>query len=105
MTEDEGAARGDVVPAAGVRLQPDARVSARANLDLGQRGHVDDPGSLVLLLTGYRDGDEPAVSLLEDGATLTLRAVDRGAGERFARLCIDGKERVRQDFTFSPAGS
>ena len=53
---------------------------------------VGDPdGAEVLLLAGDRDGNEPAVALLERGAELALRALDRGLRDRMDAAAVGGR--------------
>ena len=70
---------------------------------------VGDADGRVVLLAGDRDRDEPAVALLERGAEIALRALDRRLRDRMESAAVGGGVDERNgeahDFTFSPAGS
>ena len=72
--------------------------------------HVGDPDGDMGFLAGNRHRNEPAVALLEGGAEIALRALDRGLRDRMDAAAVgrrvDGeKGEAAHDFTFSPAGS
>ena len=89
---------------------PSIGLAGGTHLELRQVRDVGDADGGVVFLAGDRDRDEPAVALLERGAEVALRALDRRPRDRVDAAAVggsvDGEEReAAHDFTFSPAGS